>query len=231
MSFNIVYRDGHKLDRRTAMLLEAAEKRSGVKVRLIQGSFNHGVSASAGTHDGSGAFDVWPLSGRQEDAQKFLRAVRIEGAAAWIRDPSQGPWSYHIHGITIGNKGLAPLAAQQVSLYYRGYDGLAGMGRDPFWRPSPIRQFHMHKRRVAAVINGNRTLSAISRARGKVRLPGVKAVQKGLHNRGYHHLVIDGKAGPQTRAAFFHYRKRHDLGPWSAIFKLVPNKVERDKRR
>lgn len=115
---------GVTLDARTRDMLQEAE-RLGARVELTQGSYSTGVSASGGTHAGGGAFDLRARDLTHDQIVDTVRALRRVGAAAWYRDPSEGPWPEHIHGIAIGAPDLAPAAARQVSAYRRGLSGLA----------------------------------------------------------------------------------------------------------
>lgn len=129
---------GRILDRMTIAALLAAEKRLGYDNVIVQGSYNAGVSQSAGTHDGGGAVDlVWrPLIGREN------RALRKWGHfAGWPRERIPGLWNRHWHGILIGNDKASPDAKAQVVEYRAGGDGLIGSTRDRFWRPKTITAF------------------------------------------------------------------------------------------
>jgi len=110
----------------------AAEKILGYQFDIIQGSYNSGVAASAGTHDGGGAVDVWGKGGSHVAAE--VAALRKVGFAAWGRTPAQGPWGYHEHAIAIGDPELSSGARNQVTAYKNGRNGLASNGRDTFTR-------------------------------------------------------------------------------------------------
>lgn len=128
----VVFR-GKRLNTRTRDMILAAEKILGYQLQIIQGSYNAGgVSASAGTHDGGGAVDVWGKS--TSDAVKVTNAMRKVGFAAWFRTPSQGNWGYHVHAIAIGDAELSSGARNQVADYKAGRNGLANNGRDTFSR-------------------------------------------------------------------------------------------------
>ncbi len=133
---------GHTLDRRTARMIEWAERRAGFFFTVTQGSFNAGqVAASAGTHNGAGAvdFSVRGLSAAQRLA--MVRALKNAGFAAWYRPAIAGTWPAHVHAIAIGAKPLAALAASQVKSFDAGRDGLKGNGIDKTYRPAPPVQF------------------------------------------------------------------------------------------
>src|SRR5690606_7927557 len=115
---------GETTDKRTKKMLREAEKRSGAKVIVVQGSWSDG-KYSAGTHSGAGVVDlrVWHLSSGQVDA--LVLWLRKVGFAAWYRTIGSGP---HIHAVAIGASGLHRAAADQVDDYYSRRDGLVGNG-------------------------------------------------------------------------------------------------------
>src|SRR5262245_45789419 len=94
---------GVTLNWRTVEMLDISELRSLMRFGLVpmqlsQGSYNAGgVSASGGTHDGGGVFDVRVSVIPQKYWNTVVYALRKTGFAAWLRNPSQGNWPYHIH--------------------------------------------------------------------------------------------------------------------------------------
>lgn len=117
---------GKPMNVRTRRMLQAAEAILGRKFRVTQGSFNTGVSASAGTHDEGGVIDVVPIG---YDEVKALRRV---GFAAWNRLKSDGFDDEHIHAIAVGDPTMAPAAKDQVASFFRGRNALRGQGPDNF---------------------------------------------------------------------------------------------------
>lgn len=115
---------GRTVNVRTRVLLERARVKLGLthELRLIQGSYSHGVSASAGTHDGGGVVDVDPTQASSHN--EIIKALREVGFAAWYRTPAEG-FSYHIHACAIGDGQMAPAARSQVVDYFHGLNGLA----------------------------------------------------------------------------------------------------------
>ena len=101
---------------------------------LTQGSYTDSVAASFGTHSGGGAVDLSVM--RQgtytvlwDDVEPLLRALRVAGFAAWLRDYGElhADSPIHIHAIAIGDQELSPAAAEQLTGpagYFRGYSGL-----------------------------------------------------------------------------------------------------------
>jgi hypothetical protein len=105
------------------------------RLAITQGSYNTGgVSASFGTHDGGGAVDLsvrdrntWAvLTG---EIELMIRALRVAGFAAWLRDTGElYPESpIHIHAIAMGDREQSEAARAQIDGrfgYMRGYNGL-----------------------------------------------------------------------------------------------------------
>lgn len=92
---------------------------------VSQGSYNGGVKASGGTHDGGGVWDM-----RQYDVETITLA-RNGGAAAYHRSPEEAGsiwWPDHTHAVLVGDPCNGP-ARYQVDAYKAGYDGLGYMGR------------------------------------------------------------------------------------------------------
>lgn len=135
---------GETVDRRTAAMLKEAQRLANAEdssignLRLSQGSFSTAVSASAGTHNGSGTFDLSVRGYSERQKEIIALALRQVGFASWRRFPNQGSWPEHIHGVAIGAEGLAPLASGQVRSYLDGRDGLRGGRRDTQDRPDRL---------------------------------------------------------------------------------------------
>jgi hypothetical protein len=120
---------GKRLNKRTVAMLLEAERRLGYKFSIIQGSYNAGgVSASAGTHDGGGALDIWGKGG--DHVWGELKVLRSVGFAIWHRTPAQGNWGHHMHGLAIGDDDLSSGARNQVTAYKNGRNGLASNRAD-----------------------------------------------------------------------------------------------------
>ena len=105
------------------------------RLAITQGSYNAGgVAASFGTHDAGGAVDLsvrsrvdWSVL--EDDIPLMIRALRVAGFAAWVREAdSLYPGSpIHIHAIAVGDADLSPAALGQIEGpegYLRGFDGL-----------------------------------------------------------------------------------------------------------
>lgn len=123
---------GRTVNVRTRTMLEDARKlltEYEWNPRLTQGSYNRGVSASAGTHDGGGVVDIAVHTMTPTGRDYCVKALRKAGFAAWLRSPSEG-FVYHIHAVAIGDREMASGARNQVAAYFRGRNGLANGGPD-----------------------------------------------------------------------------------------------------
>ncbi len=132
--------NGAKLDYRTVWMLRHAQNlyRGAIDSAgwvITQGSYNPGgVAASFGTHDGGGAVDLSVINPRngqvlRDELPDAIRALRITGFAAWVREPSElySGSPIHIHAIAIGDAELSQAAQDQLTGtfgYFRGYNGL-----------------------------------------------------------------------------------------------------------
>ncbi len=146
--YDRVWMDGEQLTRRHRAAIQMVEEDLGVNFTVLQGSWNEDVSASAGTHDGAGAADLWlPNMGDNDFSHKVTRSMRKVGCgAAWLRGPGKfGGFSWHWHWLDLDTTGMAPLAIGQVGDYRNDGNGLGAFtGNDdpePF-RPDPIRKFN-----------------------------------------------------------------------------------------
>ncbi|MFG1867650.1 peptidoglycan-binding domain-containing protein [Micromonospora arborensis] len=126
-----VQRDGYVVDARTQAMLAEAQRLLGFTLVLDQGSYNPGGDpTSAGTHDGGGVVDIAVTGMTAAKRTSVARALRQVGFAAWVRNPSQGDWPWHIHATAISDTDLSSEAQHQVGDYYLGMNGLANQGPD-----------------------------------------------------------------------------------------------------
>ena len=141
-----VARDGYVVDARTARMLAEAERKLGRGLVLDQGSYNPGGDlTSKGTHDGGGVVDVSVKGMTARTRTAVAKALRRVGFAAWVRNPGQGDWPWHIHAVAISDTDLSPQAQHQVGDYYLGRNGLAN--RAPDDGPEvPIRTWEEYRR-------------------------------------------------------------------------------------
>ncbi|GAA4198419.1 peptidoglycan-binding domain-containing protein [Microbispora amethystogenes] len=122
---------GVVVDTRTRNMLVEAERLLGRDLVLLQGSYNRGGDpTSAGTHDGGGVVDISVEGMRSATRVAVVRALRRVGFAAWVRNPDQADWPWHIHAAAINDTDLSSQAQHQIGDYYLGLNGLAGRGPD-----------------------------------------------------------------------------------------------------
>jgi hypothetical protein len=137
-----VWINGVQLNARTLAMLDHAQTLysagGGVidfRTAITQGSYNAGgVAASFGTHDGGGAVDLsvrdpndWSVM--TGEIEPMIRALRVAGFAAWLRDTGElYPDSpIHIHAVALGDREQSEDARAQIDGrfgYLRGYNGL-----------------------------------------------------------------------------------------------------------
>lgn len=137
-----VWVNGVQINNRTLVMLDHASElyraQGGTldfRAALTQGSYNAGgVAASFGTHDGGGAVDIsvrdpsdWSV--HYGEIELMIRALRVAGFAAWLRDTGElYPDSpIHIHAVAIGDLEQSEAACAQIDGrfgYLRGYNGL-----------------------------------------------------------------------------------------------------------
>lgn len=128
-----------RASRRTAAHLESTIERLAhewltARLVVIQGCYNTGVAASAGTHDFDAVLDVQIVGLDWLAAQAFLRKC---GWAAWYRYPPT--FSSHIHMVSLGYPGQVGIYVPgQVADYYGHRSGLAGHVADNTWHPIDI---------------------------------------------------------------------------------------------
>ncbi|MFC5186664.1 peptidoglycan-binding protein [Actinomadura harenae] len=119
------------VDTRTQKMLLQAQKVLHRKLVLDQGSYNPGGDpTSVGTHDGGGVVDINVKGMSAATRTSVAKALRQVGFAAWVRNPSQGDWPWHIHATAINDTDLSVQAQHQIGDYYLGKNGLANRGKD-----------------------------------------------------------------------------------------------------
>ncbi|RAO56881.1 peptidoglycan-binding domain-containing protein [Micromonospora saelicesensis] len=141
-----VSRDGYVVNARTQAMLAEAQRLLGYTLVLDQGSYNPGGDpTSAGTHDGGGVVDIAVTGMTAAKRTAVTRALRQVGFAAWVRNPNQGDWPWHIHATAINDTDLSSQAQHQVGDYYLGMNGLANQGPDDGPR-IPIKTWEQYQR-------------------------------------------------------------------------------------
>jgi peptidoglycan hydrolase-like protein with peptidoglycan-binding domain len=121
---------GEQVNTRTRKMLAAADAMLSWSLTLSQGSYNTTNPSSAGTHDGGGVVDVSVSTMTTTQRWQTVKALRTVGFAAWLRNPSQGDWPYHIHAVGISDPDMSAPARNQVYDYYIGKNGLANHEAD-----------------------------------------------------------------------------------------------------
>ena len=131
--------NGVTINKRTLEMLTHAQELYGGELEIsgdaiTQGSYNASVDASFGTHSGGGAVDLSVLRRDTytvlwDDIEPLIRALRVAGFAAWLRDYGElySDSPIHIHAIAVGDRELSEPAQDQLtgeSGYFRGYTGL-----------------------------------------------------------------------------------------------------------
>ncbi|MFI5836672.1 peptidoglycan-binding protein [Micromonospora sp. NPDC051300] len=127
---SVVTLRGVQVNTRTKAMLLEAERLLGRQLGITQGSYNSGVDASAGTHDGGGVLDLSVSGLSSATRTDVLRRLRTVGFAAWLRTPTQGDWGYHIHAVALADTDQSTGAQNQAGDYYLGRNGLANRGPD-----------------------------------------------------------------------------------------------------
>ena len=111
---------GHKLNAKTILMLQSAERELGQRLVVVQGSFNNTVPTSKGTHDHGGVLDISVRTTGTTTERKVIE-LRRAGFAAWRRTPDQFPPEdhvpEHIHAVSIFDRDLADVAAGQRADY------------------------------------------------------------------------------------------------------------------
>ena len=121
---------GQRVNTRTKKMLKAADKKVKAKIQLTQGSYTSSNPGSAGTHDGGGVVDLAVNNLSTKQRWNTVKALREVGFAAWLRNPNQADWPYHIHAVAVADPDLSSEAQAQVHDYYVGKNGLASHAAD-----------------------------------------------------------------------------------------------------
>jgi hypothetical protein len=139
---------GAVMNTRTKAMLVEAERLLARQLVVTQGSYNVGGDPdSAGTHDGGGALDISVSGMTSTQRTNVARVLRQVGFAAWVRNPNQGDWPYHIHAIALADTDMSPSAQNQAGDYYLGFNGLANRGPDDGPQVSPKVTWEEYQRR------------------------------------------------------------------------------------
>lgn len=134
-----VVRNGHTIDAISDAAITAAQKGIGAgrKFTVIKGCYLPADKASATTHCGGGVFDLRATGHHVIE----IAALRGVGVIAWFRTTAEGFDVDHYHCIVPTAKNLDPEAAQQVTSFHNGHNGLLNDGKDDSPRPNPFPVF------------------------------------------------------------------------------------------
>jgi len=121
---------GLQVNTRTRNMLSATDGMLTWGIVLTQGSYTSADPTSAGTHDGGGVVDIAVTNLTTTQRWQTVKALRTVGFAAWLRNPSQGNWPYHIHAAAVSDPDLSQPARNQIHDYYFGRNGLANHAAD-----------------------------------------------------------------------------------------------------
>ncbi|HLO17940.1 MAG TPA: hypothetical protein VK206_24130 [Anaerolineales bacterium] len=131
--------NGWTISQRTLAMLAHAQELYGGELEITghaitQGSYHDNGAFSFGTHLGGGAVDLSVMRRGTytvlwDDVEPLIRALRVAGFAAWLREYGEvyKDSPVHIHAIAIGDRELSAAAEDQLtgpSGYFRGYSGL-----------------------------------------------------------------------------------------------------------
>lgn len=198
--------DNRTVNQRTKDMLDMWQFNALRDLYVVQGSYNSGVGASAGTHDGGGAIDVSTYGwGDAADKKWIIKQGRLAGFAAWLRPTLPGVWNEHAHAVAIGDPELARGAANQVKSYYAGRNGLANNGPDPDPRVRITVWPNRQLKKISALTAYRQFKTKNPKARATV-----KRIQWVLNEKLGTDLYVDGVAGPATREAYKKWEKKID---------------------
>jgi hypothetical protein len=202
-------------NRRTIEMLEITELRglgSLTPLRIPQGSYTSGVSASGGTHSGGGALDISVRGLSAAERDRVVRELRETSFAAWYRPFLPGQWPAHIHAIAIGDKELSDQAAWQVSEYRAGRNGLANQGPDN----GPDVPIHVYRQDIDMSYYGPENWNNDDWRRFRAYVHGNAA---GTVDRGvpYQDLTNGAEASPQALIEYTNARTKEAKDDLAAI--------------
>lgn len=171
-------------------------------ILIAQGMYNKGVTQSAGTHDGGGAWDLVLTKPTSQNWAKLQKAARMCMGAAWWRKPlyrnGKMVWNHHVHVEIIGDKEMSLAGRKQVQDYYAGLDGLASHSRDNSWRPANL--FPMSY--PLPTVDLSVVVTEAKKTKGYVAKPGVKRIQQALNLKTGSTLKVDGIFGKKTKSVY-----------------------------
>lgn len=137
----IITYKGWRMSRYTAAAISVLQEKLGYELSIVQGPYNKGVGASAGTHDLDGVIDLSSWRSTQK-----VTVARRNSWAMWPRKELPGVWGAHCHGVLKRAKPMASLAVQQLEVSYPNHtDGLASESYDSFPVHPPLSAFNYNE--------------------------------------------------------------------------------------
>lgn len=197
--------DGKTLNQRTADLLDMWQFNTLTDFYVVQGSYNSGVSQSAGTHDGGGALDISTANlGDIKHKKWVVKQGRLACFMAYLRPTISGLWNEHIHAGALGDQEASSGLENQFGEYRNGEDALAGYSPDPDPRIHPITVWPNRPLKKVSLFTIYRQFTTKN---PKPKM-AVKRVQWVLNEKLGSTLPVDGVAGPRTREAYKEWEKK-----------------------
>lgn len=203
-SGKIIKSGGHTINRRTYVLFHQAKDIYALiggtgDIAIYQGSYNRGVTQSAGTHDGGGAIDSGPVKKTASNWNKWEKAQRICGLGSYDRPDLPGHWSHHNHTIYRGDKEMSGSLRRQDQDFVLGLNALASHRRETGrWRPGVVfvPSYPLGRVDLSNMIRESR------KTKGYIAMPGVKKIQTALNLKMHAGLKVDGIYGKATKKQF-----------------------------
>ena len=198
-----VYWRGRWWDEAMVAVLKEVERVTSKVQYFYQGSFNKGVSDSAGTHNGGGVGDGESLGLGHRKKQSTY------GLVSWPRTRAQG-FTVHDHFFLLGASTAHATLKAQMYAWIKNLNGLARPRRDDSGVRSTFRTYQAWRESLRAV-TPDAYLDGIEKSRKfgpDVRYyNSVKLVQKAL-NQLYkdNPLLVDGIYGPATTKLYDTWR-------------------------
>lgn len=204
MAMKRVYFRGRVLNQRTVDMVKRLEFNLLHTLTITQGSYNRGgVAQSAGTHDGGGAVDFWTSGLTEKQKRRVVAEARRVGFAWWLRRRLPGHWNEHFHGIALDDPEASYGARRQMVAFRNRRNGLANNGPDD----GPWVGVHVWPVKPSKKVN---VLAARRQFKKKKKKPKdhVRRIQWVLNEKVDAGLLVDGIAGPKTKAAYAKWERK-----------------------
>lgn len=146
---NPAWKADEPVDQRTKSALQWVEHKSGIKVIVVQGSYQAqyggGASTSAHTHDEGGVVDIAVNHLSRWQRIRLMVWAKRAGFSGWYRHGPGWIGNEHFHLVLRHHRNLHPEAAAQVAAYDAHRNGLVSNLWDRTWRPRTPRRWS-HRR-------------------------------------------------------------------------------------